>query len=171
MRDTLTDGIVTLHRCRMEDTADLVAAARESVDTVFPWLPWCHAGYTEEDARTWFASQVKAWDERANFEFVIRTTAGEHVGGGGINSLSTDHPFANLGYWVRTSQQGKGYATRAARLLAEFGFKDVGLQRVEIMAAVGTRASLRVIEKTGAQREGVLRNRLMIHGVTHDAVG
>jgi ribosomal-protein-serine acetyltransferase len=171
MRDTLTDGVITLHRYRMDDVPDLVAAAHESVGTVFPWLPWCHEGYKVEEAESWIASQVKAWDEAANFEFCIRTASGEHVGGGGINSLNKEHPLANLGYWVRTSQQGKGYATRAARLLAEFGIKDLGLQRVEIYAAVGNHASLRVIEKTGAQREGILRNRIFLHGRPHDAVG
>jgi len=171
MRDTLTDGVVILRRYRLKDVRHLVAAARESVDTVFPWLPWCHKGYTVKEARAWVASQIKAWDARSNFEFCICTAAGDHVGGGGINSLSSDHPYANLGYWVRTSQQGKGYATRAARLLAQFGLVDVGLQRVEIMAAVGNFASLRVIEKTGAHREGILRNRLVLHGVPHDAVG
>ena len=171
IRESLTDGVVTLHRYRMEDVPDLVSAAHESVDTIFPWLPWCHDGYRAEEAESWIASQVKAWDERANFEFVIRTFAGDHVGGGGINGLNVEHPFANLGYWVRTSQQGKGYATRAARLLAEFGIKDVGVLRIEIYAAVGNHASLRVIEKMGAYREGILRNRLLLHGVPHDAVG
>lgn len=171
MRDTLTDGVVTLRRYRLKHVPHLVAAARESVDTIFPWLPWCHKGYTAKEARAWVLSQIKAWDERSNFEFCILTAAGDHVGGGGINSLNSDHPFGNLGYWVRTSQQRKGYATRAAILLAEFGLRDVGLQRVEIMAAAGNAASLRVIEKTGAHREGILRNRLVLHGVAHDAVG
>ncbi len=39
------------------------------------------------------------------------------------------------------------------------------------MAATGNLPSLRVIEKTGAHREGILRNRFVLHGVPHDAVG
>ncbi len=171
MRETLTDGVVTLHRYRAEDATDLFAAATESVETVYPWLPWCRPDYRLEEAQQWAATQVAAWDDRTCFEFVFRTASGEHVGAGGINCLSQDHPFANLGYWVRTGQQGKGYATRAARLLADFGLRDLRLQRIEIMAAVGNLASLRVIEKTGAHREGVLRHRLVLHGLPHDAVG
>jgi RimJ/RimL family protein N-acetyltransferase len=171
MRETLSDGVVTLHRYRLDDIPDLTSAAHESVDTVFPWLPWCHAGFRAEEAHAWVTFQIGAWDKRTTFEFVIRTATGEHVGGGGINSLSPEHPLANLGYWVRTSQQGKGYATRATRLLAQFGLTDVGLQRVEIVAAVRNLASLRVIEKSGAHFEGILRNRLVIHGLPHDAAG
>jgi RimJ/RimL family protein N-acetyltransferase len=171
MRETLSDGVVTLHRYRLEDIPDLISAAHESVDTVFPWLPWCHPGFRAEEAQSWVTFQISAWDKRATFEFVIRTASGEHIGGGGINSLSPEHPLANLGYWVRTSQQCKGYATRATRLLAQFGLTDVGLQRVEIVAAVRNIASRRVIEKSGAHFEGVLRNRLVIHGLPHDAAG
>jgi ribosomal-protein-serine acetyltransferase len=169
--DTLTDGVLTLRRLRMDDVPDLFAAARESVVTINPWLPWCHAGYKVEEAVDWITTQVKEWDARACFEFCFRTVAGEHVGGGGINNLDANHPMANLGYWIRSSQERKGYATRAARLLAQFGLRDVGLQRIELQAAVGNIASLRVMEKLGAHREGILRNRLSIHGAMHDAVG
>ena len=171
MRETLTDGIIVLHHYRFEDAHELHAAALESVASVFPWMPWCHEDYTMEEAVAWASACVESWSKRTSFEFVIRTAGGEHVGGGGINCLNTMHPFANLGYWVRASQQGKGHATRAARLLAQFGLCDLGLQRIELVAAVGNHPSLRVIEKTGAHREGILRNRLVLHGVAHDAVG
>lgn len=171
MREVLTDGIVTLHRYRLADAPDLHAAALESVASVFPWMPWCHEGYSVDEAAHWAAACVESWDKGESLEFVIRTADGAHVGGGGINCLNAMHPFANLGYWVRSSQQGKGYATRATKLLAQFGLRDAGMQRIELMAAAGNAASLRVIEKSGAHREGILRNRLVLHGVPHDAVG
>jgi len=36
--------------------------------------------------------------------------------------------------------------------------------------AVGNAASIRVAEKIGGVREGVLRSRLLLHGEFHDAV-
>ncbi|MFS8084914.1 MAG: GNAT family N-acetyltransferase, partial [Acidobacteriota bacterium] len=74
------------------------------------------------------------------------------------------------GYWVRTSAAGRGIATGAARLMARFSFEQVGLHRVEIVAAVPNIASQRVAEKVGAVREGVLRNRLLIGKESQDAV-
>jgi ribosomal-protein-serine acetyltransferase len=55
-------------------------------------------------------------------------------------------------------------------LLAAFGMERAGLTRIEIMAAAGNLASQRVAEKAGARREGVLRNRYLLHGKLHDAV-
>jgi RimJ/RimL family protein N-acetyltransferase len=78
----------------------------------------------------------------------------------GLNALHPTHGFANLGYWVRTDSTSRGVATRATRLIARFGFEELGLARLEIVVAVENQASLRVAEKAGATREGILRNRL-----------
>ena len=78
--------------------------------------------------------------------------------------------MANLGYWVRTSAARRGVATNATRAVARYGFEELGLQRIEIVAAVRNLPSQRVAEKAGAVREGVLRKRLLIRGEAHDAV-
>ena len=40
---------------RPDDADALLAAVRESVDSVGRWLPWCHAGYAQGDAVGWIA--------------------------------------------------------------------------------------------------------------------
>jgi ribosomal-protein-serine acetyltransferase len=170
-RETLKDSVITLHRYRVDDVQDVFAGVSESIAEIHPWMPWCHPGYEISDTQAWVSFAIAQWDAGRQFEFVIRTASGQLLGSGGINSLHDAHPLANLGYWIRTSQTRNGYATRATRLLAEFAFHDLGLQRVEIVAAVGNHPSQRVAEKAGATREGILRNRLVIHGIPHDAVG
>ena len=54
--------------------------------------------------------------------------------------------------------------------LVRWAFENTNLNRVEIVASTMNFASLRVAEKAGAVREGVLRRRLLLHGVTHDAM-
>jgi RimJ/RimL family protein N-acetyltransferase len=78
--------------------------------------------------------------------------------------------LANLGYWVRTAWTSRGVATAAASLAAEFGFEELLLDRIEILAALGNKPSQHVAQKLGAHKEGILRNRLVIHGRAHDAV-
>ena len=87
-----------------------------------------------------------------------------------MNFINRVHQIGNLGYWVRSTAAGRGVATQAARLMARFAFEQVGLHRVEILAAIPNIASQRVAEKAGAVREGVLRNRLLIRGVSYDAI-
>ena len=87
----------------------------------------------------------------------------------GLTQLHSRHHFANLYYWVRSGHTGRGLASAAARELACFGLQELGLQRIEIVVARDNLASLRVAEKAGAAREGLLRSRLNARGVVQDA--
>jgi ribosomal-protein-serine acetyltransferase len=153
------------------DVDALFDAARESIAEVSPWLPWCHQNYSIEETREFItsrelASQGDEWHSFGIFEL----DGGRFLGGVGINFINRVHQMSNLGYWVRTSAAGRGIATKATRRVARFAFEELGLQRIEIVAAVGNIPSQRVAEKVGAVREGVLRKRLWINGESQDAM-
>ena len=76
----------------------------------------------------------------------------------------------NLGYWLRSGYTGKGYATIATKLVVEYGIRQLNLKRIEIVASVKNIDSQGVAERSGACREGISRNRLLIHDKFHDAV-
>jgi RimJ/RimL family protein N-acetyltransferase len=152
------------------DVPLLFEAVTESVDTVFRWLPWCHPGYGLDEARAWVTRQVAAFSEGADYQFVIISPSGRFSGGCGIDQIDRINRRANLGYWVRSSEAGRGAATDATRLAAAWAFANTDLIRIEILAAAGNVRSQRVAEKAGAIREGVLRHRLLLHGVPNDAV-
>lgn len=166
-----TDGTITIRPYEPADAARLYEAARESVAEVAPWLPWCHAGYTRAEAEAWVASRPAAWAEGEAYSFVVADAAsGRFLGGCGLNTFHPVHRFANLGYWIRTSATGRGAATAATRLVARFGVEALDLVRIEVVVAVDNVSSLRVAEKAGAHREGLLRNRLVCDGRIDDAV-
>jgi ribosomal-protein-serine acetyltransferase len=153
-----------------EDAEALWEAARESVGEVFPWLPWCHAQYSMAEAVEWARSRAPLAAEGREYNFAIVGADGRFLGGCGLNQINDAHRFANLGYWVRSSATGHGVATEAVRQVAEFAFRETDLVRLEIVCAVGNDRSQRVAERAGAAREGVLRNRLLLHGRPVDAV-
>lgn len=154
-----------------KDIVPLYEAARESLNEVGKWLPWFHPDYSMEESETWIRTRKPKWEAGEEYSFcILDAEDGTFLGGCGLNHFNRMHGFANLGYWVRTSHTGKGAASTAARLIAGFGFHQLGLKRVEIVAAVGNHASQRVAEKAGAHREGVLRNRLIMHAHPVDAV-
>jgi RimJ/RimL family protein N-acetyltransferase len=74
-----------------------------------------------------------------------------------------------LGYWVRESRQGQGIAGEIARLIADFGFRMLGLARIEIVVAEENYPSRRVAEKLGASFEGIARRRILMCGASIDA--
>jgi ribosomal-protein-serine acetyltransferase len=153
------------------DGQQIHAGLRESMGQIAPWMPWCHPGYSMEEACRWGQSRASAWAIGEAYDFVIIDPITSRIAGVcGLTSISRNNNFANLGYWVRTSCTNRGLATLAARCVARFGFEHLGLSRIEIVVAVGNAASLRVAQKTGALREGVLRNRSVVNERTFDAV-
>ncbi len=168
----LTDGKLVVRFYREDDAPRLFAAVRESIPEVSPWLGWCHENYSIEETREFLRSRTEKsqGDEWYSFGAFDRSNGERFLGGVGLNFINRVHQFGNLGYWVRTSAAGRGVASKAARLVARFGFEELGLHRIEILAAVSNIASQRVAEKIGALREGVLRKRLLIRGEPHDAV-
>ncbi len=171
MKTGFSDGTILIRPYRAEDIQALYEAVRESINELSWWMPWCHAGYTIDESRAFIMSRDEARAKEEEYSFGIfnaRTLA--YMGGVGLNHFVREYLYANLGYWVKTSYAGRGVASRAARLTARFGLEDLGLQRIEIVAAVENVGSQRAAEKAGAVREGVLRKRLLHHGQAVDAV-
>jgi RimJ/RimL family protein N-acetyltransferase len=161
---------IRIRRYVSHDVPRLYEAARESITEVYPWLPWCHAEYSVADAQCWVDSRDEAWAGGEAYEFVIENESAQFLGGCGLNQISGPHRAANLGYWVRSSAAGRGVATQAVRLLEDWAFRETQLDRLEIVASVRNEASIRVAEKCGAVREGIARERLLLHEKRHDAV-
>jgi ribosomal-protein-serine acetyltransferase len=166
----MNEPAIGIRRYQTGDVPLLFAAARESIPELYPWMPWCHPDYSMDESASWVASREEAWTSHDAFDFVIfDPDSGAFLGTVGLNQLNPVHRFANLGYWVRTSATRRGRATAATQMAARFGFEQLGLQRIEIVVAAGNEASLRVAEKAGARREGLLRNRLRVRDRCFDA--
>lgn len=155
------------------DAAPFTTAVLESVGSVGPWMPWCHAGYTEHDAREWFAAAAasNACGSACEFGVFLEPSDGtsQFVGGAGLNQINRQHAMCNLGYWVRESMHRRRIASRCVDALSRHAFEVLLLQRVEIVVAIGNVASEAVARKAGAQFECLARNRLMIRGVSVQA--
>jgi len=161
---------IRIRRYRSDDSERLFNAAAESIEQIFPWLPWCHPGYSLDESRSWITHCDAAWTAGAEYNFAIVDQADGFLGGCGLNQLKREHRIANLGYWVRTSATGKGVASGAVRRLAEFAFRETNLMRLEIIVALDNRASQRVAENAGAIREGIAHDRLRLRDQSHDAI-
>ncbi|MGE7092310.1 GNAT family N-acetyltransferase [Lysinibacillus sp. NPDC048646] len=71
---------------------------------------------------------------------------------------------AFVGYAMDEIYVGKGIVTEAVELVVRFAFEQIGLHRVEAYVSTQNNASIRVLEKSGFQQEGLLRKLLYING-------
>lgn len=75
-----------------------------------------------------------------------------------------------IGYGVHPAYRGRGYATEAVRRLTAWALREGGLRRVELRANLDNLASIRVAEKAGFTREGLLRGGGFENDGPHDVV-
>ena len=75
-----------------------------------------------------------------------------------LMALDWTHRRGDVGYWLAGDARGSGHATRAVRAICRWGFAQLGLERIALMASTGNPASQRVAERAGFTREAVLRS-------------
>ncbi len=82
--------------------------------------------------------------------------AGELLGFTGLNVVSFRAPFTpavEVGWRLRRSAWGEGYATEAARAALAFGFGEAGLTEIVAMTVPANRRSRAVMERLGMTRD------------------
>jgi ribosomal-protein-serine acetyltransferase len=166
----LSDASIGLRQFRLEDVPSVFSAIRESMPQLANWMVWAHPKYSMEDTHAFVLKCGPGWEKGEQCSFaIIDLNDGQFLGSVGLSAVNRAHGFANLGYWVRTGKTRHGVATSATRMAARFGFETLGLNRVELLVPTANVASQRVAEKAGAKREGLLRKRLQLNGIAHDA--
>ena len=167
MPESIETGGLVLRRYRPDEGAAIAGAVCESGRQLSRYETWAHAAFTEEEGRDYAAWWDRAWEE-SNARYFGIWRDDRYLGSVGLSEISLEHRTAALGFWVRAADTGHGVATTAAAAVVEAGFENLGLQRVELMAAVDNAASLRVAEKIGARHEGILRKRQVLEGMPTD---
>lgn len=152
MRSTERLTLEPVARTRADE---LWAAAQASLPELRPWMGWA-ASSTLEETESFATKAEEQWASGHAYHFTILLD-GEAIGGVSIEVRGPIERLGELGYWVRTDRCGRGFATEAGISTVEFGFGELGLHRLELRAGTGNRASQRVAEKLGFQREGTLR--------------
>ncbi|WP_102335216.1 GNAT family N-acetyltransferase [Salimicrobium jeotgali] len=119
--------------------------------------------YTVEHAETWIATHEEAIEEGTAYPLaIIEKKSGELTGTMTLR-VNRKHKNGELAYWVGRPFWGKGYASEAARRIADFGFDELELERMWGRAMADNIPSQQVMRKVGLRYEGALR-----HEVLHD---
>lgn len=154
----LTDGVVRLTPLTAADADDYHALAcrPEVVRYSVPPVP---PAYRDTVRRCRHAGA--RWLAGEHAELVIRDAAtGAFAGQVQLSNIAPPLGQAMVGYGVAAGYRGRGFATRAVRLLAGWAFTATPLARLVAGTAVENVASQRVLEKAGFTREAVLRGLL-----------
>jgi ribosomal-protein-alanine N-acetyltransferase len=162
---------VTLRVPQGGDYAEWAALRESSRDFLVPWEPTWPA---DDLTRGAFRRRLKRYAEDLRndlaYAFLIfRSEDNALVGGLTLANIRRGVAQAgSIGYWTGAPFARKGHMTAAMRALVPFCFGTLRLHRLEAACIPGNTASVRLLEKTGFQREGYARNYLCINGVWQD---
>jgi ribosomal-protein-alanine N-acetyltransferase len=92
------------------------------------------------------------------------------VGRCGFETWHLADSRAEVSFALARPYWGAGYATEALRAVIDYGFADVGLNRIEGQCARENVASMRVMEKNGMRLEGIHRQQRFAQGTFRDMV-
>lgn len=126
--------------------------------------------YPDGAAETWIATHAPKWAAHEELVYAITLKAtGRLVGAIGL-TLTEPHERAELGYWVGVPFWNQGYASEAAQVVIDSGFRILGLVRIQAHHMAHNLASGRVMENAGMSREGYSPQALKKDGQFHDLI-
>jgi [ribosomal protein S5]-alanine N-acetyltransferase len=149
----LEDDSVVLRDWRDADAPVLEAVCGEWNVCSFTSVPW---DYSEAEALAWIERTRRKRADGTVLGLAI-VAGGRDVPVGHVNltRFSDDGRDAAIGYWLVPAARGRGLASVACRLLIEWGFDSLGLERVEFAILPENVASQAVAERVGAVQEGL----------------
>jgi ribosomal-protein-serine acetyltransferase len=141
----------------------LFALTDRNRDQLREWLPWLDDTRTVEDTRAYIRRSLQQFVENNGFQLGI-WSEGELAGAIGYHFWDWPDQKTEIGYWLGAEFQGRGIVTRACRVLVDFAFDELGLNRVEIQCATGNVKSRAIPERLGFTLEGVFRQESRLYG-------
>ncbi|MEO3998455.1 GNAT family protein [Mesorhizobium sp. CAU 1732] len=167
----LNGSRVALRVPQSSDYHEWAALRRESRGFLEPWEPqWS----SDELERAGWRRRVKRYREEyeagsAIAFLIFETVQRRLIGGITIGNIRYGvSQSAQIGYWMGERYAGQGYMQDAIQVLISHAFGAMRLHRIEAACIPANARSIRVLEKAGFAREGLLRSYLRINGIWQD---
>ena len=151
-----------LRAFRVEDAAALHEALVESIAELRQhlwFLPWISEEQTPESAEARCRQAQANFITRADLPYLaFAKDSGRLVASMGLHRTDWSVPKTEVGYWVRTSETGRGFAREGVEVLVGWALSELRAVRVELVTLESNAASRAVAERCGFALEGIHRN-------------
>jgi RimJ/RimL family protein N-acetyltransferase len=162
----LLEGKAVNLRVIEKDDVDFLVECRNDIDF---WGEYISIGeqISKSEWLRYFDSPSNLAILMENKSFIVQKKDGTKIGL--INHrLNLPYKWMEIGYVFVPSARGKGYGTEAVQLIVDYLFLSKELARIHAVADVRNKASKRVLEKAGFQREGTMRKCVYNRGELRD---
>lgn len=164
----LDGSLVVLRDFTEQDAADALGIVGD--DRVTRWLSFDSRDLAGAEKMIAAAVAAAQTEPRTEFYLAVTLSGGPDRVIGFARLARGGVKAAKLGYAIHADQQGRGYATDAARTLIAYGFDRLGLHRVTAAVGPDNTASLAVLKHLGFAPEGRLRDHVFTNGAWRDSL-
>ncbi len=140
-----------------EDAEALRATTARCKEHLLPFMPWARFEPQTLEQKSELILAFRArYDSREDYVLGMFDTAGRLVGGTGLHPRLGPGAM-ELGYWITPENEGQGFVTEAVKALCRVAFDGLGVDLVAVRMAPENERSIRIPERLGFTREGLLR--------------
>jgi len=155
---------IELRLLQEHHVAEFYAWQMENSEHLRRWLDWpLDENYSIEDSRGFIKRWLNRFADNNGFEAGI-WYQGKLIGEVSVDRIEWQNKLAEMGYSLGAEYQGRGIVTACMRVLIDYAFDELKLNRVELRCAAENLKSRAVAERLGFTQEGELRESWLIHG-------
>ena len=89
---------------------------------------------------------------------IIEKKSNTLIGGSGLHFRNRDPLMFEIGYWLRTGFEGKGYISETVRAIVRIGFEMLKAEKIMLRADSENLRSIAVAERNGFTFDGIMRH-------------
>jgi len=134
---------------------------------------WCFriaCPYRDEDFDAFLGTARRSWHRERCAHWVVADAGSRKLLGMISLDIEQLRQSGEIGYWTAPRARDRHVMSAAARLVRDWAFADLELERLELTTDVDNVASQRTAESIGFRREGIMRGYLTSRGVRRDCV-
>ena len=158
---------VLLRKISAEDVADFYEYITDK--EVVKFLSDSEIPSSLESAKMELMYWASLYERKRSIYWAISDKSnGKLIGTCGFNSWSKEHSRAEISYDLSTKYWNRGIMTKVVNAITKFGFDVMKVKRIQATIVTFNTASVRVLEKCGYNKEGILENFGVLHGKQED---
>jgi len=154
-RQLIVDEDIVLKELELNDVESIFNTIVNERAYLDEWLPFVEI--TKEISFTQMFVENYLESDRTDLTCVVLYQQ-QFAGIIGLKDADFDNKKTEIGYWLSESFQHKGIITRSAKILINYIFNEMDLNRVQLKAATENFKSQAVAERLGFTREGIERD-------------
>ncbi|REE84406.1 ribosomal-protein-alanine N-acetyltransferase [Paenibacillus taihuensis] len=159
---TLESSRLILRRITLDDAEDIFDYAVDA--QVSKYTSW-EQHRAIEDTHSFIHFTMQKYENNQPSDWgIIEKKTNKLIGACGWVYINENHGRAEIGYVLSRKYWNQGYMSEVVNQILGFGFGELDLNRIEARCFAENTASERVMQKTGMQYEGLLREQMIVKG-------